>query len=153
MDIDSTLSDVEEALSGDRDTGYWVMLTARAFTRVAERRLRPLGLGVAHVPVLLALAAEGALTVRQLAERARIEQPTATALVQRMESGGLVARAPDPSDRRSIRISLSARGRQLLPEALQLRTDAVRAATAGLSADEVRLLDDLLRRVLQSLGT
>ena len=46
----------------DYDTGYFVTRTARAFMRVAEAQLRPLGLGVAHIPVLLCLAEEGALT-------------------------------------------------------------------------------------------
>lgn len=151
MDMDSTLSDVEQALGGQHDTGYWVMLTARAFTRVAEHRLRPSGIGVAHVPLLLALAREGSLTVRQLAERARVEQPTATALVQRMGAAGLVERTPDPTDRRSVRISLSSEATHLLPEALRLRSDAVAAATRSLSAAEVHLLDDLLRRVLSAL--
>lgn len=139
------------ALVGQHDTGYWVMLAARAFARVAEQRLRPLGIGVAHVPLLLALAQEGSLTVRHFDERARVEQPTATALVQRMGAAGLVERTPDPSDRRSVRISLSSDASNWLPEALRLRSDAVAAATGSLSVEEVHLLDDLLRRVLHAL--
>lgn len=146
MDMDSTLSASEDRLAL-ADTGAHVLLAARAFTRLAEQRLRPLGLGVAHVPVLLALSREGALTVGDLARRARVEQPTATALVRRMEAAGLVDRGPDPRDRRSTRLRLSARGEEVVEQALRMRREAVDAATADLSAAEVRQLDELLGRV------
>lgn len=151
MHIDTTLTNVEQALDVERDTGYLVMLTARAFTRVAEKRLRPLGIGVAHLPVVVALAQDGPLTQKQVAARAHVEQPTATALLQRMDAAGLIERTPDPRDRRSVRISLSSRAARLLPEALGLRAEAVSSATADLSAAEVELLDSLLGRVLASL--
>lgn len=137
----------------DHDTGYSVTLTARAFMRVAEARLRPLGLGVAHVPVLVALAEERALTQREIAQRTRVEQPTAAALLKRMNAAGLIERSPDPRDRRSTRISLSTRAHVVLPEALGLLGHANSAATAGLSAVEVEALHDLLRRVLANLDT
>ncbi len=150
MDMDSTLSDRAGGLDLD-DTGTQVMLAARALTRLAEQRLRPLGLGVAHVPVLLALSREGSLSVGQLARSARVEQPTATALVQRMEAAGLLERGPDPDDRRSTRVRLGARGQQVVEQALELRRQAVAAATADLTAEEVAQLDGLLRRVRAAL--
>jgi len=137
----------------DHDTGYSVTLTARAFMRVAEARLRPLGLGVAHVPVLLALGEEGALTQREIAQRTRVEQPTAAALLQRMDAAGWIERSPDPRDRRSSRIRLSARAHEVLPDALRLLGQADSAATGGLSAAEVVVLRCLLRRVLANLDT
>lgn len=133
------------------DTGYYVTLAARAFKRVAEARMRPLGLGVAHMPVLIALSENGALTQRDIAQRTHIEQPTAAALLQRMEAAGWIERSPDPRDRRASRISLSATARAVLPKALRLRQDSIAAATAGLSAAEVEQLQDLLGRVLDNL--
>lgn len=149
MEIDSRLSNTGQA--PPVDTGTHVLLTARAFSRLAEQRLRRLGLGVAHVPVLMALTDEGTMSVKQLAARVRVEQPTATALVQRMQAAGLVERTPDPTDRRSSRIGLTPRGETVLPEALRMRAEAVASATATLSADEVRQLDDLLGRVRAAL--
>lgn len=135
----------------DHDTGYAVTLTARAFMRVAEARLRPLGLGVAHVPALVALAEEAPLTQREIAQRTRVEQPTAAALLQRMSAAGLIKRSPDERDRRSSRISLSAHAEAVLPEALDALSRANSAAMTGLSADEVSTLHDLLSRILANL--
>lgn len=137
----------------DHHTGYSVTLTARAFMRVAEARLRPLGLGVAHVPVLVALGEEGALTQREIAQRTHVEQPTAAALLQRMSSAGLIERSPHPRDRRSTRITLSGHGDAVLPEALRVLGNANSAATDGLSSAEIELLHELLRRVLANLDT
>lgn len=135
----------------DRDTGYFVTRTARAFMRVAEAQLRPLGLGVAHIPVLICLAEEGSLTQAEIAQRTHVEQPTAAALLQRMAKAGLIETSPDPRDRRATRIGLSARAEELLPGALDRLGRSNGEATAGLSAAEIATLHDLLRRVLANL--
>ncbi|WNG22312.1 MarR family transcriptional regulator [Cystobacter fuscus] len=136
----------------DYDTGYFVTRTARAFMRVAEAQLRPLGLGVAHLPVLICLAEEGSLTQAEIAQRTHVEQPTAAALLQRMDKAGLIEKSPDPSDRRATRIRLSARAEKLLPRALELLGRSNDEATAGLSAKELETLHGLLRRVLANLS-
>ncbi|EPX64556.1 Transcriptional regulator, MarR family [Cystobacter fuscus DSM 2262] len=136
----------------DYDTGYFVTRTARAFMRVAEAQLRPLGLGVAHIPVLVCLAEEGALTQTEIAQRTHVEQPTAAALLQRMDRAGLIERSPDPRDRRATRIRLSARAEKLLPRALELLGQSNDEATAGLSSKEIETLHGLLRRALANLA-
>jgi len=133
------------------DTGYYVVLASRAFMRVAEARLRPLGLGAAHMPVLLALTEQGSLTQKELARITQIKQPTAAALLQRMEAAGLVVRAPDSRDGRATLVSLTERGTSLLPVALDQRRQAIEAATAGLSPQEVESLNSLLARVMVNL--
>lgn len=136
----------------DYDTGYFVTRTARAFMRIAEAQLRPLGLGVAHLPVMICLAEEGSLTQADLAQRTHVEQPTAAALLQRMDKAGLIKRSPDPRDRRATRIRLSARAEEVMPQALELLSQTNGEATAGLSAEEIETLHGLLRRVLANLA-
>ncbi len=133
------------------DTGYFVVLVARAFMRVAEARLRPLGLGPAHMPILVALSARGPLSQKDLARHARIEQPTAAALLQRMEAAGLITRSPDPRDRRATKVSQTQHAIALLPVALDQRAQTIGAATATLTAEEIHTLDALLARVLINL--
>ncbi len=135
----------------DYDTGYFVTLTARAFMRVAEALLRPLGLGVAHLPVMVCLAEAEPLTQTEIAQRIHVEQPTAAALLQRMSKAGLIEKSPDPDDRRATRISLSAHAREVFPRALELLASCNDAATVDLSAAEIDVLHSLLRRVLANL--
>jgi DNA-binding MarR family transcriptional regulator len=68
----------------------------------------------------------GPLTPSDLAARERIQRPTATRLIARLEQDGLVGRTPDPVDRRSALIAITPEGRALL-QTMRTRKDAVLA--------------------------
>jgi DNA-binding MarR family transcriptional regulator len=63
--------------------------------------------------VLWALGAEDGISQRELAEKMRLAPPTVTAMLQKMERGGLVERTADESDQRVTRIRLTEAGRVL----------------------------------------
>jgi DNA-binding MarR family transcriptional regulator len=56
----------------------------------------------------------GPLTPSELALRERIQRPTATRALARLEEAGLVSRTADPADRRSSLVSVTDSGRSLL---------------------------------------
>src|SRR3954469_18791364 len=56
----------------------------------------------------------GPITPSELAACERIQRPTATRLVARLEEAGLISRAADPADGRSSLISITTEGEQLL---------------------------------------
>src|SRR5664279_6624817 len=97
--------------------GHLVSLAARAFVRLSEARLKPLGFGVGHLPVLVALQDGQAGTQRDLARFARIEQPSMAQMLARMERDGLIRRTPDPADGRSSQVSITKIARTRLPVA------------------------------------
>src|ERR1700760_3153851 len=88
--------------------GHLISLAARSFARLSEARLKPLGFGLGHLPVLVALQDGQVGTQRDLARFARIEQPPMAQMLARMERDGLIRRTPDPRDGRSSRITLTA---------------------------------------------
>src|ERR1700761_2739894 len=98
--------------------GHLVSLAARGFARLSEARLKPLGFGLGHLPVLVALRDGRASTQRDLARFARVEQPPMAQMLARMERDGLIRRAPDPADGRSSRITLTEVARARLPDAV-----------------------------------
>ena len=51
--------------------GHLISLAARGFARLSEARLKPLGFGVGHLPVLVALQDGRASTQRDLARFAK----------------------------------------------------------------------------------
>lgn len=93
--------------------------------RGEEARLKPLGFGVGHLPVLIALRDGLASTQRDLARFARVEQPPMAQMLARMERDGLIRRAPDPADGRSSRVSLTRAARARLPDAEAARLVAL----------------------------
>jgi DNA-binding MarR family transcriptional regulator len=77
--------------------------------------------------------------------------PTASRSVDALEALGLVLRAPDPGDRRALRLEVTDRGRALLEERLSRAARAFQPATATLSASERRELLALLRRMTDAI--
>lgn len=134
-----------------RTPGHLISLAARGFARLSEARLKPLGFGVGHLPVLVALDEGHAVTQRDLARFARVEQPTMAQMLVRMERDGLIARTPDPADGRSSRIALTKLARRRLPKACATLFEGNRDALAGFTDDEATQFVRLLTRVIANL--
>jgi MarR family transcriptional regulator for hemolysin len=131
--------------------GHLIGLAARAFARLSEARLRPLGFGVGHVPVLIALRDGRANTQRDLAVFAKVEQPPMAQMLARMERDGLIERTPDPIDGRSRRIALTEPARARLPEACSALLAGNHDALRGFTDQESELLIGLLTRLISNL--
>ncbi|HET8597553.1 MAG TPA: MarR family transcriptional regulator [Castellaniella sp.] len=139
---------VDEVLS---TPGHLISLAARGFARLSESRLKPLGFGVGHLPVLVALQDGDARTQRDLARFARIGQPPMAQMLARMERDGLIERTRDPSDGRSSRIVLTRAARERMPQAIATLFEGNRQALAGFSDAEASQLVDLLTRMIDNL--
>src|SRR5436305_1003548 len=122
----------------------------------SARRLRQeagTDLSPSQTAALATIERRGPLTPSEVATCERIQRPTATRVIARLEEAGLVQRAADPADGRSSLVSITPEGRALL-EAGRTRKDAFLAQRLdGLAADEIatpgRAADTLARDVAQ----
>lgn len=131
--------------------GHLISLAARGFARLSEARLKPLGFGVGHLPVLVALRDGQASTQRDLARFARVEQPPMAQMLARMERDGLVRRTPDPADGRSSRITLTEAAKARLPDAVATLLQGNREVLSGFTDEEAGQLVELLTRLITNL--
>ena len=131
--------------------GHLISLAARGFARLSEERLKPLGFGVGHLPVLVALRDGRASTQRDLARFAKVEQPPMAQMLARMERDGLIQRAPDPADGRSSRVTLTKVAEARLPDAVAVLLQGNHEALRDFTDDEAGLLVDLLTRLIANL--
>ena len=85
-------------------------------TRTARRLRQEAGtdLGPSQTAALATLDRHGPLTPSELARMERIQRPTATRIVARLEEAGLVERVADPADGRSFTVSATREGRALM---------------------------------------
>lgn len=142
----------EDSMSDVLSTpGHLISLASRGFSRLSEARFKPLGFGVGHLPVLVALHDKQGQSQRDLAKFARIEQPSMAQMLARMERDGLILRTPDSADGRSSQISLTKTARTRLPEACAVLFQGNRDALAGFTGEEASLLVALLTRVIANL--
>jgi DNA-binding MarR family transcriptional regulator len=101
---------------------------ARAVEARVEGALAAEGMSLAKLGALrhLALAAEP-LTLTQLAERHCCGRSNVTALIDRLESDGYVARTIDENDRRNVRAALTPAGRAAYERASAILAEHERA--------------------------
>ena len=128
-----------------------VSRASRGFVRVADAELRSLGFATSQFPVLGALRDGQALSQAELARLAQVEQPSMAQLLNRMERDGLVQRLPDPDDKRSRLISLTAIATQRLPKAKTLMDASTTDALTGFTRQEIDQLVRLLSRLNENL--
>ena len=125
-----------------------------AITRTSRRLRQEAGtaLSPSQSSALASIDRHGPLTPSELADRERIQRPTVTRLLVRLEAAGLIARAADPADGRSSLITATPAGRDLLRK-LRLRKDAFLARRLEeLDAEERATLDRaaaILERLLE----
>ncbi len=70
--------------------------------------------------------------------------------LDRMERAGLIRRLPDPSDRRALQIELTEQGWKLWEETVAVQAEKEALVASALDEDEKRVLNDLLRRLLNA---
>ena len=86
---------------------FWINHASRLIMRRFEERLRPLGFGMAYLPVAIALEEHGPLQQKDLLAYARVEEPTTLALLARMERDRLITGKYDPTEARARLSSLA----------------------------------------------
>src|SRR5690349_13118477 len=94
-----------------------------AVARTARRLRQEAGAGLSpsQFAALATIERHGPLTPSEVASAERIQRPTATRLIAKLEDAGLVARASDPVDRRSCLVTTTAEGSELLAASRRAR--------------------------------
>ena len=106
------------------------------------RQVRPLGdVTQSQLSALTSLELAGALTPRELAEAERVQPPTLTKIVAKLEQLGLVQRAPHPTDGRQVVLSATDAGREVFTEHRRARDEWLTNRLAGLNAEEQATLN------------
>jgi DNA-binding MarR family transcriptional regulator len=81
------------------------------------RQVRPLGeLTQTQLSALTSLELFGTLTPTELADNERVQPPTMTKIVAKLETMGLVHRTPHPTDGRQSILAATERGREVFIE-------------------------------------
>lgn len=124
--------------------------TGGLLTREVTRNLKDHDLDMPGFDVLLTLRRQGGLaplTPSELAADMMMSPPAMTNRLDRLEQRGLIERIADPTDRRSIRIRLTADGLALIDRVVETHVATEERAIAALSQDERDLLVALLARI------
>ena len=130
-----------------------LLLAAAVANHVIAQRL---GLTLGDLTALDHLLAGDALGTGELAQRLGMRSPSATAVLDRLESAGHVRRAPHPTDRRRVVIEATEDGRAQSEQAVRPLIDALDELAAGLSLSDRQVVTEFLTgaaRILRSYGS
>jgi DNA-binding MarR family transcriptional regulator len=120
-----------------------------------ERVYAAWGLSRGEFDVLAALRRSGepyTLAPKALSAALMLTSGGMTGRLDRLERAGLVRRAPDPADRRALRVSLTPEGRRVVEEAVEAGLAVQRRLLDALPPDDQARLGDLLRTLLAAAG-
>jgi DNA-binding MarR family transcriptional regulator len=132
--------------------GAELLSVVARLNRMATRRA-DLPVPYAQARLLAQIEESGPSRVCDLATADHCSQPTMTAQVQRLETGGWARRRPDPSDARAVLVDITPAGRAVLDDIRRRRARVVAPELDGLTAEERATLADgvkILQRVVSA---
>jgi MarR family transcriptional regulator, organic hydroperoxide resistance regulator len=139
----------EEGLRLSNQLCFATYSAAHAFNKVYKPLLDRLGLTYPQFLVLLVLWEQDRLTVNEIGRHLFLDSGTLTPLLKRLETAGLLRRTRDPVDERQVRVSLTAKARDLKARAADARHEV--ACATGLPPAEIDALKEQIERLREAL--
>jgi len=144
MAISTTTADIGELPARLR---LAIVRTARRMRQEAGTDLSP-----SLTSALATIERHGPLTPSELADIERVQRPSATRIVARLEKAGLVDRAGDPSDGRVSLVAATREGRDLLRRLRKRKNAYLARRMRDLDPEDVAALEraaEVLERLLE----
>jgi DNA-binding MarR family transcriptional regulator len=131
-----------------------VLTASRAMIALAVRSLSGLDedITLAQYRTLVVLASRGPQKLTDLADVLEVTPPTAGRMCDRLEPRGLIARDREETDRRIVRVSLTAAGRRVVDEATRHRRAYIAEVLSGIPAGQQGEIGAALRAFATAAG-
>lgn len=146
-----TVETQEQSRHGERALerliGYNCRRAYLAIVEPSARLMAEQGLRPTSYSVLSLIHHEPGLNSRRISQVLGMRPPNLVAMVASLERRGLIDRRPDPDDRRSLVLHLTAAGRRMMSRLERAVLRAEIDATAMLTDAERETLISLLRRI------
>jgi len=139
----------------DREVLFSV-LNGRATTAINRRFYRIFRAhGIAITPeqwvVLLYLSFKDGITQNELAISTYKDKPSITRLLDNLEKRSLIARLADKKDKRNNMIYITKAGMAIHRKAKEIALQIMKKALQGLTEEEVRIGESLLKKIFKNL--
>lgn len=123
-----------------------IRMLNRVVTNLYDEALRPLGLKVSQMNILVAAAKMGTARPAEICERLHLDVSTLSRNVERMKARGWLEVVPD-EDGRAQPFRLTGQGRKLLEKAVPAWSKAQEKAKSILGNDFVELFGNAVKRM------
>ena len=134
---------------GAETVGALVALARNALWEEFGREVEPLGLNATQAAVMIALATQ-ARTAADLSRTLTHDAGAMTRVVDQLEEMGLARRVRLERDYRRQRVELTAEGREMHAQLVQVQIASLNRMLRGFSRREARTLEGLLKRIVEN---
>ena len=144
--------DGDDQFTLDHQVCFTLAVAAREMVSLYRPLLEPLGLTHPQYLVMVSLwQSPQPASVRQLSSLLKLEAPTLSPLLKRLEAAGLVERHRDPTDERTLQITVTDRGWELRASARKVPAAIIERL--GMSVVELETLQRSLTDVIEHAKT
>jgi DNA-binding MarR family transcriptional regulator len=137
---------------GSKSIGWALLQAARLHRGRMGDKLTQVGLFAGQEQVIQALAAQGLMTMGDLATILRVRPPTASKTVSRLASLGLVERRTEPGDARIVRVRLTEAGLERSKQIATLWDEVEDELLEGFDGKDRKRMRKLLRKAAKNLA-
>lgn len=138
MDDPQNLDELKELLC------FNIYSLNRSFGRFYQAAFSQTGLTYSKFVILMALDADGPMSISALSKRASVEPHTLSPIVKKMAEFGAITRQRADDDERRVELAITAKGREVLERA---------RAVVGAGFDELGIDADQMLQAMQFLAT
>jgi DNA-binding MarR family transcriptional regulator len=131
----------------DHSISRWIAALYRSRKGYVNKRLEPYGIGSGQFIYLMSLYWKDGASQEQISDHLKIDKTTTAKALKKLECGGFVIRETDEADKRTYKVRLTQKARDLMPVILDIVNQWENTVTSGITDDEVRVLEGLLNRM------
>jgi len=124
--------------------GVNVQRAALKLNNYYQKVVNPFDITVDQWEILIVLWEKEGITQKELAERLHKDQTNVARMLFKLEKKGYIYRVIHETDRRSLRVYLTPRGREIKDEIMAPSLDAYRNTIKGLTEEEVETFQRIL---------
>lgn len=129
MNDQTTLHELKELLC------FNIYSLNRSFGRFYQAAFSETGLTYPKFVLLMALEADGPLSMSELSTRASVEPNTLSPIVKKMAEFGAITRERTPEDERRVELAITPKGREMLSRAREVIAEGFEEL--GIDADQM----------------
>ncbi|WP_299106005.1 MarR family transcriptional regulator [uncultured Tenacibaculum sp.] len=138
----------------DRSAGYLINMTAlllkREFTAIIKNN--NIDVTPEQWAILNRLNEKSGLTQKEVAKLTFKDNANITRIVDKLEKKGLAIRQADSNDRRSWKISITKKGKEVRDLVEPLAIEILKKATKGLSDKDIVIFNTTTKKILENLS-
>lgn len=130
---------------------YWIARLEDRYNREFLTAIRPKRITVSSWRALSVVSELGGLTVGELAEHVHIDRSVLSRLLIQLEKDGMIKRVPRATDRRTIELFITDKGRKEYESLYPIRKAVFERARNEIGDKEVQYITNILRQMSDNL--